>query len=82
MARSEVRLLAVRGLGLSAMNPAPRVSDVMAAGEKALTIATARERVKIIGARIELIRKELEIAMAELVSLQAQLAGTVKPDAT
>ena len=47
----------------------------MSAGEKALRLATAKERTKIIYARLQLVNQELEIAMVEMVALQAQLFG-------
>ena len=43
--------------------------------EKSLVIATARERVKLLSTRLQLVKCELEIALAEMVSLQAQLEG-------
>jgi hypothetical protein len=47
----------------------------MSVGEKALRLATAKERTKVIYARLQVVNQELEIAMLEMIALQAQLFG-------
>lgn len=44
-------------------------------GEKALVTAIARERAAIITARLEALHIELQIAIAEVRALHAQLTG-------
>ena len=43
-------------------------------------LATAKERVKIIAARLEVINKEMAIAIVEMTALAAQLGGHSKPE--
>ena len=58
------------------------ISEFMSPAEKALLLATAKERAKIIYARLQVVNKELEIAMLEMVALQAQLGGHVAAEVT
>jgi hypothetical protein len=51
----------------------------MASGEKALVMATARERLKAINLRLEVLRVELEMVMVEMKALQSQLRVNAAP---
>jgi hypothetical protein len=45
----------------------------MATGDRALMLATARERVRLICAQLDVVKGELERALIELRGLQAQM---------
>jgi hypothetical protein len=50
----------------------------MATGDRALMIATARERVRLICARLDVVKGELELALIEMRGLQIQLEPAPK----
>ena len=51
----------------------------MATGDRALMLATARERVRLICAQLDVVKGELERALIEMRSLQAQLSHSQQP---